>query len=58
MTEAASTTETLANFYQSTQHNIPEDSHLNINLKYVKVLKVRPDFQFKKLNKYMWKNQE
>jgi hypothetical protein len=27
MMEAASTSETLANFYQTTRRNIPEDSH-------------------------------
>jgi hypothetical protein len=29
MTEAASTSETLINFYQTTWRNNPEDSHLN-----------------------------
>jgi hypothetical protein len=29
MMEAASTSETLANFYQITWHNNPEDSHLH-----------------------------
>jgi hypothetical protein len=29
MMEAASTSETLLNFYQTTRHNIPEDSHLH-----------------------------
>jgi hypothetical protein len=28
MMEAASTSETLVNFYQTTRRNIPEDSHL------------------------------
>jgi hypothetical protein len=28
MTEAVSTSETLVNIYQTTWHNIPEDSHL------------------------------
>jgi hypothetical protein len=32
MMEAASTSETLANFYQTTQHNIPEDNHLLIQI--------------------------
>jgi Zn-finger protein len=31
MMEAASTSETLANFYQTTWHNMPEDSHLHTN---------------------------
>jgi hypothetical protein len=30
MMEAASTSETLANFHQTTQRTIPEDSHLHI----------------------------
>jgi hypothetical protein len=30
MTEAASTSETSVNFYQTTRRNIPEDSHLRI----------------------------
>jgi hypothetical protein len=30
MMEAASTSETSVNFYKTTQHNIPEDSHLQI----------------------------
>jgi hypothetical protein len=29
VTETASTSETLVNFYQTTQHNNPEDSHLH-----------------------------
>jgi hypothetical protein len=29
MTEAESTSETSVNFYQTTQHNNPEDSHLH-----------------------------
>jgi hypothetical protein len=29
MTEAASTSETLVNFYQTTRRNNPEDSHLH-----------------------------
>jgi hypothetical protein len=29
MMEAASTSETLVNFYQATRRNIPEDSHLH-----------------------------
>jgi hypothetical protein len=29
MMEAASTSETLVNFYQATQRNKPEDSHLH-----------------------------
>lgn len=29
MVEAANTSETLVNFYQITQHNNPEDSHLS-----------------------------
>jgi hypothetical protein len=37
MMEAVSTSETLVNFYETTQHNIPEDSHLHnrccVNLK-------------------------
>jgi hypothetical protein len=28
--EAASTSETLVNFYQTTRRNVPEDSHLHI----------------------------
>jgi hypothetical protein len=32
MMEAASTSETLVNFYQTTRHNKPEDSHLQLNL--------------------------
>jgi hypothetical protein len=31
MMEAVSTSETSVNFYQATWHNIPEDSHLNLN---------------------------
>jgi hypothetical protein len=31
MMEAASTSETSVNFYQTTQHNIPEDGHLRNN---------------------------
>jgi hypothetical protein len=30
MMEAASTSETSVNFYQTTRRNIPEDSHLHI----------------------------
>jgi hypothetical protein len=30
MMEAASTSETLVNFYQTTRHNNPEDSHLQL----------------------------
>jgi hypothetical protein len=30
MMEAASTSETSVNFYQTTRRNIPEDSHLNL----------------------------
>jgi hypothetical protein len=39
MAKAASTSEMSLNFYQTTWHNIPEDSHvhLNINLLYVKL---------------------
>jgi hypothetical protein len=33
MMEAASTSETLVNFCQTTWHNIPEDSHLQILVK-------------------------
>jgi hypothetical protein len=29
MMEAANTSETSVNFYQTTRHNIPEDSHLH-----------------------------
>jgi hypothetical protein len=40
MMEAASTSETSVNFYQTTRRNIPEDNHLNTrsseNLKYHK----------------------
>jgi hypothetical protein len=28
--EAVSTSETLVSFYQTTQHNIPDDSHLQV----------------------------
>jgi hypothetical protein len=31
MMEAASTSETSVNFYQTVRHNIPEDSHLHSN---------------------------
>jgi hypothetical protein len=31
MMEAASTSETLINFYQTTQRNNPQDSHLHIH---------------------------
>jgi hypothetical protein len=30
MMEAARTSETLVNFYQTTRHNVPEDSHLHL----------------------------
>jgi hypothetical protein len=30
MMEAESTSEMSVNFYQTTQHNIPEDSHLHL----------------------------
>jgi hypothetical protein len=32
MMEAASTSETSVNFYQTTRRNTPEDSHLHISL--------------------------
>jgi hypothetical protein len=31
MMEAASTSETMVNFYDTTQHNIPEDSHFHLD---------------------------
>jgi hypothetical protein len=35
MMEAASTSETSVNFYQTTRRNNPEDSHLHFTLLYI-----------------------
>jgi hypothetical protein len=35
MVEAASTSKTLVNFYKTTRHNNPEDSHLEILIVYI-----------------------
>jgi hypothetical protein len=47
MMEAASTSETLVNFYQTTRRNIPEDSHLHFV--YYLIYVTPPFFSFKGL---------
>jgi hypothetical protein len=46
MIEAASTSDKLVNFYQTTQHYNPKDSHLHTrrreNLKYIAYMCIRP----------------
>jgi hypothetical protein len=44
MMEAASTSETSVNFYQTARRNIPEDSHLQEEQKYKVAVKVSTDY--------------
>jgi hypothetical protein len=47
MMEAARTSETLVNFYQTTRYYNPEDSHLNIRHKFFPEHSVVPKKQYK-----------
>jgi hypothetical protein len=45
MMEAVSTSETSVSFYETTRHNIPEDSHLLVML-IVQSAQCKPEFSF------------
>jgi mannose/fructose-specific phosphotransferase system component IIA len=53
MMEAASTSETSANFYQTTRRNIPEDSHLHTRRR--EQLKSQEDDSSIELMKWKWR---